>query len=58
MSSSFYSILSVASVVAQCIALQHTYAHKPALILVICFTKIVSISDTVTFSYYMPLLHT
>ena len=29
MSSSFYSILSVSIVVAQCIALHHTYAHKP-----------------------------
>ena len=49
MSSSFYSILSVSSVVAQFLALHHTYAHKPVLILVICFTYLVSISHTVLF---------
>ena len=47
MSSSFYSILSVSSVVVQFMALHHTYAHKPVLILVICFTYLVSISHTV-----------
>ena len=47
MSSSFYSILSVSSVVVQVTALHDTYAHKPVLILVICFTYLVSISHTV-----------
>ena len=41
--------LSVSSVVAQFIALNHTYAHKPVLILVICFTYLLSISHTVLF---------
>ena len=49
MSSSFYGILSVSSVVVQFIASHHTYAHKPVLILVICFTYLVSISHTVLF---------
>ena len=49
MSSSSYSILSVSSVIIQFIALHHTYAHKPVLILVICVTYIVSISHTVLF---------
>ena len=49
MSSSFYSILSVSSVVAQFIALHYTYAHKPVLILVMCLTYLVSISHTVLF---------
>ena len=48
MSSSFYSILSVSSVVVQLIALHDTYAHTPVLILVICFTYLVSISHTVS----------
>ena len=49
MSSSFYRILSVSSVVVRFIALHHTYAHKPVLILVVCFTYLVSISHTVLF---------
>ena len=49
MLSSFYRILSVSSVVVQLIALHHTYAHQPVLILVICFTSLVSISHTVLF---------
>ena len=49
MSSSFHSILSVSNVVVQFIALHHTYAHKPILILVIYFTFPVSISHTVLF---------
>ena len=53
MSSSFYSILSVSTVIVQFIALHHTYAHKPVLILVICFTYLASISHTVLISYYM-----
>ena len=47
MSSSFYSILSVSSVVVQFIGLHHTYAHKLVLSLGICFTYLVSISHTV-----------
>ena len=47
MSSSFDSILSVSSVVEQLIALHHTYAPKPVLILVICFTYLVAISHSV-----------
>ena len=58
MSSLFYSILSVSSVIGQFIALHHTYAHKPVLILVICFTYLVSISHTVLFHitcvYFLP----
>ena len=49
MSSSLYSILSVSSVVVQFIPLHHTYAHEPAMILIICFTYLVSISHTVLF---------
>ena len=49
MSSSFYSIPSVSSVLVQCIALHHTYANKRVLILVICFTYLVSISHNVLF---------
>ena len=49
MSSSFYSILSVSSVVAQFIPLHHPYVHKPVLILVICFTYLLSMSHTVSF---------
>ena len=49
MSSSFHSILSVSSVVAQFIALHYTYVYKPLLILVICFTYLVSISHPVLF---------
>ena len=49
MSSSFYSILSVSSVVVQFIALHHTYVYQPVLILVICFTYLVSISYSVLF---------
>ena len=49
MSSSFYRILSVYSVVVQLIALHHTYAHEPVLILVMSFTYLVSISHTVLF---------
>ena len=48
-SSSFYSILSVSSVIVQFFALHHTYVHKPVLILIICFTYLVSISHTVLF---------
>ena len=48
-SSSFYSILSVSSVVVKFIALHHTDAHKPVLILVICVTYLVSISHTMLF---------
>ena len=48
-SSSFYSILSGTSVAVQIIALHYTYAHKPVLILVICFTYLVSLSHTVLF---------
>ena len=47
MSSSFYRILSVSIVGVQFIALHHTYAHKPVLILVICCTYLVSISHPV-----------
>ena len=47
MSSSFHSILSVSSVVVQFIALHHTYAYKPVLILIISFTYLASISQTV-----------
>ena len=58
MSSSFYSILSVSSVVAQFIALHQTYAHIPILILVICFRYLVRISDTglfhITCVYSLP----
>ena len=58
MSSSFYSILSISGVVVQLIALHHTYAHKPVLILVICFTYLVSISHTdlfhITCIYSLP----
>ena len=49
MQSSFYNIHSVSSVVVQSIALRHTYADKPVLILVICFTYLVSISHSVLF---------
>ena len=49
MSSSFYSILSVASVVEQVIALHYADAHKPVLILVMFFTYLVSISHTFVF---------
>ena len=49
MSSSFYSILSVSSVVVQFIAWHHTDAHKPVLILLICFIYLMSISHTVLF---------
>ena len=49
MSSSLHSILSLSSVVVQFVALHHTYAHKRVLILVICFTHQVSISQTVLF---------
>ena len=58
MSSSFYSILSVSSVVAQCIALQHTHAHKPVLILVVCFTYLVFYFPHCFISYYMRLFLT
>ena len=47
MSSFFYRILSGSTVAVQFIALHHTYAHKPVLILVICFTYLVSISHTI-----------
>ena len=46
MLSSFYNIVSVSSVDIQFIALHHTYAHKPGLILIICFTYLVAISQT------------
>ena len=46
MLSSFSRILSVSSVTAQLLALPHTAAHKPILILVTCFTYLVSISHT------------
>ena len=49
MSLSFDSILSVCSEAVQFIALNHTYEHKPVLILVVCFTYLVSISHTVLF---------
>ena len=49
MSSSFHSILFVSSVVVQFIALHYTYAHKPVLILVICFIYLVSIFHIVLF---------
>ena len=49
MSLSSYGILPVSSVVVPFIALHHTYAHKPVLILIICFTYFVSISHTVLF---------
>ena len=49
MSSSFYSILSVSSMVVQFPAMNHTYAHKPVLILLICFTYLVCIPHTVIF---------
>ena len=48
-SSSFHSILAVSSVVAQFIAWHNTYAQKPGLILVICFTYLVSIANRVLF---------
>ena len=35
--------------VVQFLALHHTYAHKPVLILVLCFTYLLSISYTVLF---------
>ena len=58
MLSSFYSILSVSSVTVEFLPLHHTYAHKLLLILVICFTYVVSISHTVlshiTHVYSLP----
>ena len=67
MSLSFYTIPSVSSGVVQFIAMHHTYAHKPVLIVVICVTYLVSISHAVLFHitwvYSLPeldssLLHT
>ena len=49
MLSSLHSILSVSILVVHFILLHTTYAHKPVLILVICFTYLVSISHTVLF---------
>ena len=43
MSSSFYSLLSVSSVVAPYMVLHHTYAYKPLPILIVCFTYLVFI---------------
>ena len=49
MSSSFYSSLSVSSMVVQFTVLHRTYSHKPVLILLICFTYLVGISQTVLY---------
>ena len=49
MSTSFYCILSGSIVVVQFIALYYTYAHKAVLILVTCFTHLVSISQSILF---------
>ena len=46
-SSSVYRIPSVTSEVVQFIALPNTHAHKPVLILVICFTYRVSTAHNV-----------
>ena len=58
MSLSFSSILSISSVVVQFIAFHHAYAHKPVLILVICFIYVLSISHTdlfdITCIYSLP----
>ena len=49
MSSSFHGILSVSRVDVRFIALHYTYAYKPVLIAVICFTYLISISHSVLF---------
>ena len=47
--SAFSSILSLASVVVQFMALHYTDTHQPVLILVVCFTYLVAIFHNVLF---------